>query len=247
MLRFLGGKQSQDSPTPGSSIIDAFFSKLGELWNWLWGDRLGNKVLIFGNPNTEAPLSPLIYAAEEAEAIAKLYKAEALLARQATESVMRSKAAQSVIVHLAAHGEYNERNPLFSTIYLAKDEQNKHDGRLEVHEVYGLNLVRSKLVVLSACETKIGDLSKGDEIVGLNRAFIYSGTPTVIASLWNVSDESTRLLMEQFYIYLRRGMDKAEALRRAQQVVREEYPHPKHWAAFSLTGDGGKLSNRHES
>ena len=87
-------------------------------------------------------------------------------------------------------------------------------------------------------------MSKGDEVVGLNRAFLYAGTPgtpTVIASLWTVDDEPTKLLMEDFYNYLRKGMDKAEALRRAQQAVKNKYSHPYFWAAFSLSGDGGKL------
>ena len=84
-------------------------------------------------------------------------------------------------------------------------------------------------------------MSKGDEIVGFNQAFIYAGTPTVIASLWSVDHKTQKLLMEQFYTYLRDGMDKAEALRQAQRAVREQYPHPYFWAAFSLTGDGGKL------
>ena len=180
-------------------------------------------------------------AAKEAQAIAKLYQTQAFLEQKATERVLRSQVEESEIVHLAAHGEYNNRNPLFSTIHLAQDEREQYDGRLEVHEVYGLNLARAKLVVLSACETNIGDLSKGDELVGLNRAFIYAQTPTVIASLWSVDDEPTSLLMEQFYTYLRRGMNKAQALRQAQQVVRKIYPHPYFWAAFSLTGDGGKL------
>lgn len=242
VLSFLGSEQSHKSelPTPRNSVIEAFLSRLNDFWNVLGRDRsLKNKILILGDPIT--PMPKLKNAAKEAETIAKLYKAKAFLEREATEIVVRSKAEESKIVHLAAHGEYNDRNPLFSNIYLAKDEQNKHDGRLEVHEVYEMNLEKANLVVLSACETNIGDLSKGDEVVGLNRAFIYGGTPTVIASLWSVDDEPTGLLMKQFYTHLRDGMDKAKALAQAQKAVQKEYPHPYYWAAFSLTGDGRKL------
>ncbi len=96
--------------------------------------------------------------------------------------------------------------------------------------------------MLSACNTKIGELSRGDEIVGLNRALLYAGTPTVIASLWNVDDAATGLLMQKFYTYLKEGMGKAEALQKARRELRQEYreySHPYFWAAFSLTGDPG--------
>ena len=95
------------------------------------------------------------------------------------------------------------------------------------------------LVVLSDCNTQVGELSQGDEIVGLNRAFLYTGTPTVIASLW-IDGAATGLLREQFYTHLKTGMKKAEALRQAQIEVRAEYPYPYYWPAFSLTGDGGR-------
>jgi len=140
------------------------------------------------------------------------------------------------MLHLAAHGEYNTLNPLFSFIQLVGD--NQHDGSLQVHEIYDLDLrSATNLVVLSACQTKIGKLSPGDEVVGMNRAFLYAGTPTVMASLWNVDDAATGLLMKQFYSHLQAGMGKAEALQQAQMAVRKKYLHPYYWAAFSLTGD----------
>jgi CHAT domain-containing protein len=80
-----------------------------------------------------------------------------------------------------------------------------------------------------------------DEIIGLNRAFIYAGTPSVIASLWTVEDQATELLMKQFYQNLQDGMDKAKALQQAQIKVRENAHHPHYWAGFVLTGDGEKI------
>ena len=81
--------------------------------------------------------------------------------------------------------------------------------------------LKSSLVVLSACETELGKLSSGDELVGLTRAFIYAGTPSVIASLWNVDDSSTAILMASFYKNLK-TMSKVEALRQAQlNLIRE--------------------------
>ena len=195
-----------------------------------------NTVLALGNPAINEPLPPLKYAKQEVEAIARLFNTRAIVGKAATKSVLWSQARGVGTLHLAVHGEYNPNNPLFSTLYLAEDAQN--DGRLEVYEIYGLDLnTGTNLVVLSACQTQIGKLSKGDEVVGLNRAFLYAGTPTVIASLWNVDDRATGLLMERFYNHLKQGMSKAQALRQAQIELRAEYPHPYFWSAFVLTGD----------
>ncbi len=199
-------------------------------------------VLALGNPVSDEPgLSTLNFAEQEVKAIAELYDGQPLIGKAATESTVRSGVHNASILHLAAHGEYNPFNPLFSAIYLAGDADN--DGRLEVREIYGLDLkAATDLVVLSACQTQLGELSAGDEVVGLNRAFLYAGAPTVVASLWNVDDEATALLMERFYIHLREGMGKAQALRQAQVELRAKYPHPYYWAAFVLTGDAGPIT-----
>jgi CHAT domain-containing protein len=139
-------------------------------------------------------------------------------------------------VHLAAHAILNPVNPLFTRVELAPDEG--HDGSLEMHEVFGLDLSKTGLVVLSGCRTQMGTLSAGDDLEGLTRAFLYAGTPAVVSSLWDVDDESTSLFMERFYTHLRKGTGRAEALRRAQAETRRKFPHSYYWAAFVLTGDG---------
>jgi CHAT domain-containing protein/Tfp pilus assembly protein PilF len=205
--------------------------------------------LILGNPTsgdydataslaTERDgLGSLPHAEKEAKVIAALYGVGPLLGKDATEGAVRERAGEAGILHLAAHGYYNPVAPLSSLIALAPDDTN--DGWLTVAEVYGLDLSNTDLVVLSACQTNLGELSEGDELVGLTRAFIFAGTPSVVASLWSVEDESTALLMERFYTHLRDGMGKAEALRQAQLEVREQYPNPHYWAGFVLSGDGG--------
>jgi CHAT domain-containing protein len=109
------------------------------------------------------------------------------------------------------------------------------DGYLKVSEVFGLEL-RADLVVLSGCSTGRGRLS-GDGILGLSRAFLYAGTPSVVVSQWDVSDLATSYLMDRFYSGLRAGRGKAEALRLAQLATLERYPHPALWAAFLLVGE----------
>jgi CHAT domain-containing protein len=114
------------------------------------------------------------------------------------------------------------------------------DGRLETHEVFNLDLPQTDLVVLSACETHLGELSSGDELVGLERAFLRAGSPSLLTTLWPVDDEATAELMEQFYTHLRAGVPKAEALRLAQMETRKEHPEPYYWAGFVLVGDYGE-------
>jgi CHAT domain-containing protein/uncharacterized protein HemY len=203
--------------------------------------RTSGLPLIVGNP-TVPKLAPLTFAEREAHAITRLYGVDPLLGADATETALRAGAPQAVILHLAAHGSYNPANPLASVIALAPDGAD--DGQLAVSEIYGLNLHVADLVVLSACETQLGDLSGGDEVVGLTRAFFFAGTPSVIATLWSVDDEATALLMERFYTHLRTGMGKAAALRQAQLDVRANYPNPYYWSGFVLSGDGGRLNVR---
>jgi CHAT domain-containing protein len=161
----------------------------------------------------------------------------------ATELTLLEQAGRAGIVHLAAHGRFNAAEPLESFIALAPDSGDQQDGRLTVREVYNtLRLPRADLVVLSACQTNVGEVSDGDEVVGLTRAFIFAGTPSVIATLWSVDDQATGLLMEHFYRFLRAGADKAATLQRAHQAVRKAYPHPYFWGAFVLTGDGGNVT-----
>lgn len=188
-------------------------------------------ILVMGNPDGSLP-----NAEAEVASIAKLYSSVSWIKRDATESKVYEQASEIDILHLAAHGVYEQFTPLFSRLELGSDEY--HDGKLEVHEVFGLDLSNAKLVVLSACETALGAQSNGDEIVGLTRAFLYAGSPNVISTLWSVSDVSTAFLMEHFYTYLRNGVPIADSLRQAQLDTLSEYPAPYHWGAFILHGDG---------
>lgn len=198
--------------------------------------------LVLGNPAASANLDNLPAAEAEARAVAELYNQQAYTGHAATESLVREQAGGHGVLHIASHADFNSVAPLQSGLYLAPDEAN--DGLLRVDEVYGLELTATDLVVLSACETNIGDVSPGNDIVALNRAFLFAGAPTVIASLWNVDDQATAILMTRFYSYLNEGRGEAEALRQAQIDLRTEYPeyaHPFYWAAFTLSGDGGEI------
>ncbi|MBI2544136.1 MAG: CHAT domain-containing protein, partial [Candidatus Rokubacteria bacterium] len=174
------------------------------------------------------------WAEREARAVGeRLPRATVLVRQAATEARAKTLAGDMGLLHFATHGELNQQEPLSSALLLAPEGM--EDGRLEVRELFALDL-HARLVVLSACETGLGKLSRGDELVGLQRAFLYAGTPAVVTTLWKVDDRSSFLLMRAFYNELTQGRGPADALRQAQRQVTGEFPHPFAWAAFGLTG-----------
>ena len=189
-------------------------------------------VMAYSDP---AGVPPLPTADREAEAIAGLYGTQPILGSAATAGLFADRSRSASLVHLAVHGELNPGAPLFSRLLLAPDADSS--GSLDVQSVYGLDLRQARLVTLSACQTQLGEQSQGDDIVGLSRAFLYAGTPSVVASLWRVDDAASTELMTAFYTELRAGRGKAEALQAAQAATRARYPHPYYWAGFVLTGD----------
>ena len=201
----------------------------------------GKRVLAMAQAQA-AGLTSLSYVDEEARSVAKLYHSQLLPTGRATRAVFLKRASAYNVLHIAAHAELKAMSPLFSRILLSSDRDDS--GAIEVREIYGMDLTKTDLVTLSACETQLGAQSKGDDIVGLNRAFIYAGASSVIASLWIVDDKATSLLMKAFYGHLKQGMSKAAALQAAQIATRKKYPHPYYWAAFVLTGDPRENNRR---
>src|SRR5256712_65457 len=159
-------------------------------------------------------------------------EATVLVRGDATEAQAKKLIETAGLIHFATHGELKESDPLSSAILLVPG--GGEDGRLEVREVFGLDL-HARLVVLSACETGLGTLSRGDEIVGLQRAFLYAGTPAVVTTLWKVDDRASYELIRAFYNRLANA-GPVEALRQAQIETMASFPHPFSWAAFGLTG-----------
>jgi CHAT domain-containing protein len=115
------------------------------------------------------------------------------------------------------------------------------DGVLTAEDVTGMDLLDTELVVLSACETGLGQVHVGEGVFGLRRAFAVAGTKTLVMSLWKVPDEQTQELMADFYSRILRGEWRAEALRQAQQALRARNPDPYYWGAFICQGDPGPM------
>jgi CHAT domain-containing protein len=160
----------------------------------------------------------------------------------ASESAVREQLPFASIVHMATHGLAFGSDARARDSYVALAPDARHDGLLTMGELLDDDdlVMSADLVVLSACQTGLGDVRDAEGTVGLQRAFLAKGARSVLVSLWSVDDEATRLLMQRFYAHWRAGAEisKAEALRRAQNDVRGTagFEHPRYWAAFQLVG-----------
>ncbi len=193
-----------------------------------------NSILIVGNPTMPGGLTSLEGAEVEANEIADLWSTVMLTANEATETRIVEQMPSARVIHLATHGIFDDEAGLSSAIALAPSGED--DGWLTAAEILDLSL-NADLVALSACSTGLGRIS-GDGVIGLSRSLMVSGVPSVLVSLWNVSDRATADLMVEFYRVWQGGdMGKARALRRAMLSVKEKYPNPYYWAAFVLIGE----------
>lgn len=214
--------------------------------------RKQTALLALGNPDGTLPA-----AGDEVAAIAKMYPGAKLFqAASAKKQTLASQLPASSLVHLSTHGIMNPQDSSKSYLVMA-------DGKLTIEDIWGLPLNGTSLATLSACDTGLGEILSGDDIVSLENAFIYAGAPSVVSTLWPVADTSTARLMERFYRNLSEGSGKAEALRKAQiamlkndgmdNTVKERgavrlkagsgqppvtsWSHPYFWAPFMLRGE----------
>jgi len=157
---------------------------------------------------------------------------------QASEALLKSdELSKYKYLHFATHGQVNESKPELSRIFLAPSEG--EDGSLYSGEIYNIK-INADLVTLSACETGLGKIAKGEGVIGLSRALQYAGANNLIVSLWAVADESTSELMIKFYDqHLHNDYDGYNrSLRSAKLSLldSEEYQSPYYWAPFILVG-----------
>jgi CHAT domain-containing protein len=178
-------------------------------------------------------LPELVGAREEVEEIARRYPpntAKVFLGSEASKENVQKGPLISDRIHFAGHGLTNDEHPEDSALVMS-------DGPLRVSDIFNLEM-RTDLVVLSACRTA-GKPVAGEGLVGLTRAFLYAGSPSVVVTLWQVVDSSTSDLMRGFYESLDQTRDKAEALQQAKiRVIRRQgrLARPYSWAPFILVG-----------
>jgi CHAT domain-containing protein/Flp pilus assembly protein TadD len=216
----------------------------------------------FGNPRFDQQRFPRLQALpaseHELERIQSLYPHRLVLnRRQATESALLKHIGEYEIVHLATHAMSDKRSSMFSAIVLAEEQQSVTktaaqrknpdgiaiDGALQAQEVYNLKPERTRLVVLSSCRSGLGDGGRNEALGGLAQAFLVAGVPAVVASLWDIDDDSAAVLMEKFHVAHRvNKLAFGQALRQAQisflQTPSVKKRHPFFWATFIVTGNG---------
>jgi CHAT domain-containing protein/Tfp pilus assembly protein PilF len=216
--------------------------------------QIPKNLIAFGDPDytakgSEGNLIPyefhrLEYSGNEVEGIASFFEdgmADIYLREHASEENVKlnNSISEYRYIHFACHGVVDENNPENSSLVLSQDSSSAEDGFFQASEISVLKL-NADLVVLSACQTGLGKLIRGEGMIGLSRSFMYAGTPSLVVSLWSVSDVSTSILMKNLYENLiRKRLSKAEALHLAQisMIKDENYAHPFFWAPFVLTGN----------
>jgi len=206
-------------------------------------------------------LNELPFTREEVLTITSLFASKNLPADSyifdlATESNLKELCGNYNYIHLATHGLVDTDKPdLSGLVFTGRNIQDSltvkdsrdlnlsmnvgmNDGVLFIHEIYGLRL-HADLVVLSACETGMGKLEKGEGVMSLNRGFLYAGAQNVVFSYWKVNDKYTSWLMTWFYKFVLEGYSYSKALQLAKLKLlgKEESAYPLYWAGFAIIGD----------
>ena len=209
-----------------------------------------SRALVVGDPTMPrepygkaATLPALPGAAVEARNVANALGVTPLTDDVATETSVRRALSTAPVIHLATHAAAYTSKARLRDSFLALAPDSANDGLLTLAELSDDVTLKlnAQIVVLSACQTAVGVTSEAEGVLGLQRVFLTRGARAVLASLWSVSDEATTVLMDRFYAHWQlgaAGVNKAEALRRAQQDVASipKFENPIYWAGFQLIG-----------
>lgn len=204
---------------------------IAPVFNTKESTRMPNDMLVEGLPAT----------VEETDYISQLFlrqgmPAQIFLAQDAQEFVIKKHLNQTRFIHFATHGYFDATNAGFSCIMLYPAVTDDDDGILYTKEIYNLS-VNAELVVLSACETGLGKVFRGEGTMGLTRAWLYAGVKYVLASLWRVNDKATASLMKNFYFYLiekRQTVETALYKAKLKLLQNPDYQNPYYWSSFVL-------------
>jgi CHAT domain-containing protein len=191
-------------------------------------------------------LNDLPYARQEAEYVSNITGGKLFENSDAKESVFKKESGKYDIIHLAMHTLLNDKDPMHSTLIFNNKNDSIDDGYLNTYEIYGIPL-KAKMVVLSSCNTGSGLLSTGEGILSLARGFIFSGSQSVIMSMWEIEDRSGTEIVEMFYKNLKNGYLKSVALKKARITFLENADmlrsHPYFWSSLVVYGNNSPLYN----
>jgi CHAT domain-containing protein len=189
-------------------------------------------------------LTDLPYARQEAEYISDITGGKLYLNNEAKESVYKAESGKYDIIHLAMHTILNDKDPMNSTLIFSPESDSIDDRYLKTYEVYGIPL-NAKMVVLSSCNTGSGFLFSGEGILSLARGFIYSGSQSVVMSMWEIEDKSGTEIVKMFYKNLKKGYSKSVALRKARVAYLKKSDqlrsHPYFWSTLVIYGNNTPL------
>jgi len=190
-------------------------------------------------------LTKLLGTKEEVNFASEIFAGSTFIDKEASEENFKNLIKSPAILHLAMHALLNDKDPMRSQLIFTHGADSLEDGRLNAYEIYNLH-INSELAVLSACNTGIGKINKGEGVLSLSRAFMYAGCPNIVMSLWRAKDQPSAQIMSVFFENLKQNMGKDEALRNAKLSYLEDADplkaHPANWATFVLLGDSAPIS-----
>jgi CHAT domain-containing protein/tetratricopeptide (TPR) repeat protein len=191
------------------------------------------------NTGYRASLAQLPGTRDEVRFAGELFSGNTFLDDYASESNFKNRVQGAGIIHLAMHAIVDDKNPMHSRLIFS-EKDSVDDGSLNAYELYNLRL-GSHLVVLSACNTGMGEMRKGEGILSLSRAFMYAGCPNVVMSLWKAKDQPTSSIIRNFFLNLKDALPQDVALRKAKLDYLESadplQAHPANWATFIVVGN----------
>jgi CHAT domain-containing protein len=205
----------------------------------------------FANPNRQPVenneiLLPLRGIIKEVQSINETVPSRIFLNEKATEANFKKFASDYNVLHLAMHTIMRDDEPLLSHLAFTNmvEEDTVEDNKLFAYEIYNMKL-NAQMAVLSSCSSGLGKMQKGEGMMSLARGFTYAGCPSIIMTLWQVSDQSSSELMTSFYKYLKKGKSKQESMRLAKLKYLESADdltsNPYFWSGFVVVGDGNPI------
>ncbi len=198
---------------------------------------------VLSDSNFLLPLGGII---KEVQSINETVPSRVFLNEEATEANFKKYAPDYNVLHLAMHTIMMDDNPLHSLLAFTNVEvaDTTEDNKLYAYEIYNLKL-NAQMAVLSSCSSGYGKMQKGEGMMSLARGFIYAGCPSIVMTLWQVSDKSSSELMTSFYKYLKKGKSKQEAMRLSKMDYLEGADdltsNPYFWSGFVVVGDSSPI------
>ena len=188
----------------------------------------------------------LLYNDDEVGHLKSFYDSDIFLDQKATLQNFKENSPKYAVLHLATHASANDEYPDYSYLAFSKQTDRIQDNMLYIKDLYNTHL-NADMVVLSACQTGIGKLQKGQGMLSLSKGFYYAGAKSLVNTLWKINDKSSVKLMEFFYEGLSSGKTKKEALRDAKlkylsTTEDDLLKHPYYWSAFVVSGDTSPIS-----